>query len=200
MFERFSDASRRAVVVAQETARELQHAYIGTEHLLLGLAADADGPVMTLLREHGRVTGDGLRRAVLDRVGVGTEPLGGHLAFTPRAKRALVLAGRESTEQGDLQVEPIHLLLGLMADPQGVGSQVLQQAGCELTMFPARVAELREQPLRTHAALAHLVRLEEKVDRLTQLLEELRARAHGSSGATGPSGTGLVAGAPPTCG
>lgn len=88
MFEEFTDAARRAVVLAQEAARELQHDFIGTEHVLLGLLARADTVAGHALAALG-ISADSFRRAVIDRVGTGTQPASGHIPFTPRGKSTL---------------------------------------------------------------------------------------------------------------
>jgi ATP-dependent Clp protease ATP-binding subunit ClpC len=104
VFERFSDAARRTVVLAQEQARLLRHDYIGTEHLLLGLL-DEDNAAARILREM-EVHPAEVRHRVVEVVGKGRRQPRGHIPFTPRAKRSLELAAEQSRGAGDGQVGP----------------------------------------------------------------------------------------------
>jgi hypothetical protein len=131
MFERFSDRSRRVVVLAQEEARLLGHGYIGTEHLLLGLIRDGEGVAATALRALGADL-DTLRREVEALAGPGEGPQGGHIPFTPRAKKVLELALREMVRLGHHYIGTEHLLLGLLREGEGAAAQVLRQRGIEL--------------------------------------------------------------------
>jgi hypothetical protein len=140
MFERFTDRSRRVVVLAQEEARLLKHNYIGTEHLLLGLLADAEGDAARTLESLG-VTLAAARHEVREILGEGHEPQKGHIPFTPRAKKVLELALREALTLRSQSIGSIHLLLGLVAEGHGVGAQVIERLGPSLAAVKERAAE-----------------------------------------------------------
>lgn len=126
MFERFTDRSRRAVVLAQEHARVLGHNYIGTEHILLGLL-DADGVASSALLQLG-VERDELIAEVASIVGDGGISPRGHIPFTPRAKKVIELALREALQLGHNYIGTEHLLLGLVREGEGIGLQALRLA------------------------------------------------------------------------
>jgi Clp amino terminal domain, pathogenicity island component len=140
MFERFTDRSRRVIVLAQEEARLLRHNYIGTEHLLLGMLADGEGDAARTLESVG-VTLDAARREVRDILGEGHEPQKGHIPFTPRAKKVLELALREALTLRSQSIGSVHLLLGLISEGHGVGAQVIERLGASLTTVKERAAE-----------------------------------------------------------
>jgi len=141
MFERFTDRARRVVVLAQEEARMLEHNYIGTEHLLLGLIHEGEGVAAKALRALD-VDLDTLRREVESLVGRGQQPTKGHIPFTPAAKKVLELALRESVQLGHEYIGTEHLLLGLLREGEGPGAQVLQQRGIELNTVRQEVVRL----------------------------------------------------------
>jgi ATP-dependent Clp protease ATP-binding subunit ClpC len=141
MFERFTDRARRVVVLAQEEARMLEHNYIGTEHLLLGLIHEGEGVAAQALRALD-VDLDTLRREVESLVGRGQQPTKGHIPFTPAAKKVLELALRESVQLGHEYIGTEHLLLGLLREGEGPGAQVLQQRGIELNTVRQEVIRL----------------------------------------------------------
>ena len=123
MLARFTEGARRAVVLAQEEARRLNHNYVGTEHLLLGLLRDEDGVAATALHTLG-VSFDAVRMEVERIIGVGTEPPGPQLPFTPRAKEVLEMSLREARQLGNDSIGSEHLLLGMLREGEGVGAQV----------------------------------------------------------------------------
>jgi ATP-dependent Clp protease ATP-binding subunit ClpA len=133
MFERFTAYARRAVVTAQEEARELNHNYIGTEHLLLallhrpgGLPKEEDGGVPAILEEFG-MTRENVREEVIDKVGIGKgKAKTGHIPFTPRAKKVLELALREALQLHHNYIGTEHLLLGLIREDEGVAVQIMR--------------------------------------------------------------------------
>ena len=128
MFERFTDRARRVVVLAQEEARLLNHNYIGTEHLLLGLVHEGEGVAAQALTRLG-VSLEAVRAEVEEVVGQGTEAPSGHIPFTPRSKKVLELSLREALELGHNYIGTEHILLGLLREGQGVGAQVLVKLG-----------------------------------------------------------------------
>ena len=141
MFERFTDRARRVVVLAQEEARMLEHNYIGTEHVLLGLIHEGDGVGAKALRALD-VDLDTLRREVEALVGRGQQPTRGHIPFTPQAKKVLELALRESVQLGHDYIGTEHILLGIVREGEGPAAQVLQQRGIELNAVRQEVIRL----------------------------------------------------------
>ena len=131
MFERFTDRARRVVVLAQEEARMLNHHYIGTEHVLLGLIHEGEGVASKTL-EGMNIGLDAVRAAVQEMVGDGETSPSGHIPFTPRAKKVLELSLRESLQMGHNYIGTEHLLLGLMREGEGVAAQVLVKLGSDL--------------------------------------------------------------------
>jgi hypothetical protein len=142
MFEMFTDRARRVVVLAQEEARRLNHNYIGTEHLLLGLTHQDEGVAAQALESLG-VGRDALRHQVEQAAGRGQQTPSGHIPFTAPAKKALELATRESKDLGHGFIDTEHLLLGLIREGHGVAAQVLGQFGAELSRVRHEVIELR---------------------------------------------------------
>ncbi|EPI48216.1 Clp amino terminal domain protein, partial [Gardnerella vaginalis JCP8151A] len=112
MFERFTDRARRVIVLAQEEARALQHNYIGTEHILLGLIREGEGIAAKALSAKG-VDLDGTRKQVKEMIGTGTVSPNGHIPFTPHAKQVLELSLREALQLGHSYIGTEHILLGL---------------------------------------------------------------------------------------
>ena len=141
MFERFTDRARRVIVLAQQEARLLSHSYIGTEHLLLGLLADGGGTAAQALESLG-VTLEAAREQVREMVGEGQQPQQGHIPFTPRAKRVLELSLREALNLGDDHIGTEHLLLGLLAEADGVGAQIVARLGASRRAVRDKVIEL----------------------------------------------------------
>jgi len=124
MFERFTDRARRIVVLAQEQARLLNHNYIGTEHILLGMLAEGEGVAWKTLTRLN-VDQDKVRESIVTIIGVGAQPPSGHIPFTPRAKKVMELSLREGLQLGHNYIGTEHLLLGLIREGQGIAAQVL---------------------------------------------------------------------------
>jgi Clp amino terminal domain, pathogenicity island component/UvrB/uvrC motif len=141
MFERFTDRARRVVVLAQEEARMLNHAHIGTEHLLLGLVHEGQGVAARAL-ESLNISLSALRREVEEIIGRGEQPPSGHIPFTPQAKQVLELSLRESNQLGHSYIGTEHILLGLLREGEGVAAQVLVKMGTDLNRVRQRVVEL----------------------------------------------------------
>ena len=145
MFERFTDQSHRAVVLAQEEARRLNHDHVGTEHLLAGLLREERGTAAQVLGSSG-VTLDAVRGQIAALAGPGQEPPHGHIAFTARAKKGFELALREATRLGQ-QIGTGHLLLGLTGQADCVAAQILGALGVDLAGLRTRVmAETESRP------------------------------------------------------
>jgi ATP-dependent Clp protease ATP-binding subunit ClpC len=150
MFERFSSEARQAVVQAQEEARRLQHNYIGTEHLLLGLLAEPDGIAARAAGRFGLNLSTG-RDDVIEIIGVGQQQTaGGHIPFTPRAKKCLELALREALQLSHDYIGSEHVLLGIIREGKGVGAQVMVKHGGDLAAFRTAVTDLLPPPSAGH--------------------------------------------------
>jgi ATP-dependent Clp protease ATP-binding subunit ClpA len=141
MFERFTDRARRVVVLAQEEAALLNHDYVGTEHLLLGLAHEGQGVAAKALESLG-IRLEALRSQVEEAIGRGQRAPSGHIPFTPRAKKVLELSLRESQQLGHDYIGTEHVLLGLVREGEGVAAQVLVKLGADLARTRAQVIEL----------------------------------------------------------
>jgi ATP-dependent Clp protease ATP-binding subunit ClpC len=141
VFERFTDRARRAVVLAQEEARMLNHDYIGTEHLLLGLVREYDGVAGKALASLG-ISLEGVRGQVQQIIGQGQAAPRGHIPFTSRAKKVLELALREALQLGHNYIGTEHILLGLIREGEGVAAQVLQSLGVDLNRARQAVIQL----------------------------------------------------------
>jgi ATP-dependent Clp protease ATP-binding subunit ClpC len=145
MFERFTDRARRVVVQAQEESRRLNHNYIGTEHLLLGILREDDGVAAEALASLG-VGLDPAREQVAEIIGRGQVAPSGHIPFTPRAKKVLELSLREALGLGHRYIGPEHILLGLITEGHGVAVEVLRVLGADPEQVRARVLELAPPP------------------------------------------------------
>jgi ATP-dependent Clp protease ATP-binding subunit ClpC len=131
VFERFTDRARRVLVLAQEEARLLNHNYIGTEHLLLGLIHEGEGVAATALESLG-MSLEAVRSQVEEIIGQGQSAPTGHIPFTPRAKKVLELSLREAKQLGHNYIGTEHILLGLIREGEGVAAQVLVKLGAGL--------------------------------------------------------------------
>jgi ATP-dependent Clp protease ATP-binding subunit ClpC len=141
MFERFTDRSRRAVVMAQEEARLLNPNYIGTEHILLGLVREDEGIAARALGAMS-ISLQSVRREVEDIIGQGQAVPRGHIPFTPRAKKVLELSLREALQLGHNYIGTEHILLGLVREGEGVAAQVLEKLGADLERVRQTVVQL----------------------------------------------------------
>ena len=141
MFERFTDRARRVVVLAQEEARMLDHNYIGTEHILLGLIGEGEGVAAKALESLG-ISLEAVRQQVEEIIGRGQQAPPGHIAFTPRAKKVLELALREAQQLGHNYIGTEHILLGLIREGEGVAAQVLVKLGADLERVRQQVIQL----------------------------------------------------------
>jgi ATP-dependent Clp protease ATP-binding subunit ClpA len=126
MFERFTAYARHVVVLAQEQARGLNHNYIGTEHILLGLLAEPDGVAFGILQGVG-MSLDGARQEVVDMIGLGKQQPSGKVPFTPRAKKTLELSLREAVQLRHHYIGTEHILLGLIREGDGVAAQIMRK-------------------------------------------------------------------------
>src|SRR5881397_3343627 len=141
MFERFTDRARRVVVLAQEEARMLNHNYIGTEHILLGLIHEGEGVAAKALESLG-ISLEAVRAQVEEIIGQGQQQPTGHIPFTPRAKKVLELSLREALQLGHNYIGTEHILLGLIREGEGVAAQVLHKLGADLNRVRQQVIQL----------------------------------------------------------
>jgi ATP-dependent Clp protease ATP-binding subunit ClpA len=138
MFERFTDRARRVVALAQEEAKRLDHSYLGTEHILLGLLREGDGVAAKALESLG-ISLDVVRQQVEEIIGRGQQAPSGHIPFTPRAKKVMELSLRESLQLGHNYIGTEHILLGLLREGDGVAAQVLVKLGADLNRVRQQV-------------------------------------------------------------
>ena len=160
MFERFTDRARRVVVLAQEEARMLNHNYIGTEHILLGLIHEGEGVAAKALVSLG-ISLDAVRHQVEEIIGQGQQAPSGHIPFTPRAKKVLELSHREAVQLGHNYIGTEHILLGLIRESDGVAAQVLVTLGADLNRVRQQVIQLlhghpAEEPVSARSAEQNL--------------------------------------------
>jgi ATP-dependent Clp protease ATP-binding subunit ClpC len=179
MFERFTDRARRVVVLAQEEARMLNHNYIGTEHILLGLIHEGEGVAAKALESLG-ISLDAVRQQVEEIIGQGQQVPSGHIPFTPRAKKVLELSLRESLQLGHNYIGTEHILLGLIREGDGVAVQILVKLGVDLNRLREQVIELlhghqAEDPLSGRSAEHELRLLPGVQARLGAIEERLTA-------------------------
>jgi ATP-dependent Clp protease ATP-binding subunit ClpC len=181
MFERFTERARRVVVHAQEEARDLNHGYIGTEHLLLGLMQEPESVAAQALREL-EIGQDAVRERVVEIIGRGKEEPSGHIPFTPRAKKVLELSLREALQLSHNYIGTEHILLGLVREGHGVAAKVLTGLGGDLSRVRDKVIELAPPGTGEARAEAGTVRvvgssvqLEDIMDRLDTIARRLAA-------------------------
>jgi Clp amino terminal domain, pathogenicity island component len=179
MFKRFTDRARRVVVLAQEEARRLDHDWIGTEHLLLGLIHEGDGVAARALESLG-ISLQAVRQQVEEIIGRGQQAPSGHIPFTPRSKKVLELSLRESQQLGHNYIGTEHILLGLIREGDGVAAQVLVKLGADLDRVRQQVLQLlhgreAEEPVSARSARRELVLLPAVKSRLEAVEQRLTA-------------------------
>ena len=175
MFERFTDQSRRAVVLAQEEARRLDHNYIGTEHLLVGLQLEGRGAAAKALTSMG-ITLEAVRAEIETLVGRGSGPPSGHIPFTPPAKKCLELSLRQSLQLGHNYIGTGHLLLGLISRDDCVAVQILSRLGADLDQLRARMVQEIEAHPEVQASSQLRLQPVQVSDTIRGLLEEIDER------------------------
>ena len=150
MFERFTDRARLVVVRAQEEARRLDHDYVGTEHLLLGLIHESVGGMAARALESLGIGLETVRQRVEEVTGRGEQAPSGRILFTPQAKKVLELALLESIQLGHHYIGTEHILLGLIREGDGVAAQVLSGLGADLDGAREQVIRLLDEYRREH--------------------------------------------------
>ena len=153
MFERFTDRARRVVVLAQDEAKMLNHNYIGTEHILLGLIHEGEGVAAKALEQMG-ISLEAVRSEVEEIIGHGQTVPTGHIPFTPRAKKVLELSLREALQMNHSYIGTEHILLGLVREGEGVAAQVLIKLGADLNRVRNTVLQLLSGSQGKEAATA----------------------------------------------
>ena len=184
MFERFTDRARRVVVLAQEEARLLNHDYIGTEHILLGLIHEGEGVAAKALESLG-ISLEAVRAQVEEIIGQGQSAPTGHIPFTPRAKKVLELSLREALQLGHNYIGTEHILLGLIREGEGVAAQVLVKLGADLSRVRQQVIQVLaggEAAVEQADAPTRLVRMTVPAD-LRQAEEQLAEVRRGKQAA-----------------
>ncbi|GAA5103378.1 hypothetical protein GCM10023319_71170 [Nocardia iowensis] len=171
MFEKFTDRARRVVVLAQEEARMLNHNYIGTEHILLGLIHEGEGVAAKTLESLG-ISLEGVRSQVEEIIGEGGQAPSGYIPFTPRAKKVLELSLREALQLGHNYIGTEHILLGTIREGDGVAAQVLVKLGADLN----RVRQQVIQQLSGFAAEGSDVAVTERISVLTAMMTAIDRR------------------------
>ena len=151
MFERFTDRARRVVVYAQDEARELDHNFIGTEHILLGLVHEGEGVGVKALESLG-ISLETVRQRVEEIVGHGQHASTGHIPFTPQAKKVLEQSLVESRHLGHPYIGTEHILVGLIRQGDGVAAQVLTALGADLDRVRQEVIRLLAEYQRRKSA------------------------------------------------
>src|SRR5207249_10277811 len=141
MFERFTDRARRVLVLAQEEARLLNHNFIGTEHILLGLIHEGEGVAAKALESLG-ISLEAVREKVEETIGPAGSSTTGSPPFTPRAKKVLELSLREALQLGHNYIGTEHMLLGLVSEGEGVAATVLVHLGADLSRVRQQVIQL----------------------------------------------------------
>jgi Clp amino terminal domain, pathogenicity island component len=174
MLERFTDRARRVVVLAQEEARRLDHNYIGTEHILLGIIHEGEGVAAEALESLG-ISLDAVRQQVEEIIGRGQQAPSGHIPFTPRAKRVLELSLREALQLGHRYIGTEHILLGLIREGDGVAAQVLVRLGADLNLVRHQVIQLLAGRAAEEPGPGVKVRLEMVEQQLTAIERQLTA-------------------------
>jgi ATP-dependent Clp protease ATP-binding subunit ClpC len=145
MFERFTDRARRVVVQAQVEAKTLDHNYIGSEHLLLGLTHESIGGLAAKTLESLGIGLDTVRQRVEGVVERGSQAPSGHIPFTPEAKKALELSLRESVQLGHQYIGTEHILLALIREGDSVAGRVLADLGADLERARQEVIRLLDE-------------------------------------------------------
>jgi hypothetical protein len=138
----FTPGARSVAVLAEEEARRVNHSFIGTEHILLGLIREGAGLAAAVLASFD-VSLDAVRDRVIETVGPpGTAPPTRPLLFTPRAVKVFELSVREALQLGQQTVDTEHMLLGLVREGEGIAAQVLVRLGADLSVVRQRVIQV----------------------------------------------------------
>jgi ATP-dependent Clp protease ATP-binding subunit ClpC len=150
MFERFTDRARRVVLRAQEEARRLDHDYVGTEHVLLGLTHESVGGLAAGALKSLGIRLETVRQRIEEVAGRGEQTPSGHIPFTPQAKKVLELALQESRALGHNYIGTEHILLAVIREGDGMAAHVLSDLGADLDGAREQVIRLLEEYQREH--------------------------------------------------
>ena len=171
-FEKFSERARRVLTIAQEEARQLNHNYIGTEHILLGLVREVEGVAAKVLTNLG-VSLNKVRSNVESNSGRGERPSTSETGLTPRAKKVIELAIDEARQLGHNYIGTEHLLLGLLREGEGVATRVLNSLGITLERARTETTQVLSQGMPR----GRLTRTASRTPALDQLGADLTAAA-----------------------
>ncbi len=172
LFTRFTDRTRRVVVLAQVQARELGHGFVGTQHLLLGLLVEGEGVAAVVLESLG-ISLEEVRDRVEEIVGRGQGTPAGHIPFTPSAKQVLERSLREALQLGHTYIGTEHLLLSLLGEGDGIPAQVLAGRGADYALVRKRVVAVLTGRYEQADPKTRLVRLPVPAG-ITDVAEQLR--------------------------
>jgi prophage maintenance system killer protein len=156
MYEQFSEPARRAIVLAQEEARGFNHAYVGTEHLLLGLITEGQSIAARVLSTVG-ITAPAVKDLVVEIIGRGNSATEGSIPFTPRAKNTFESAWGESKARGAEHVRPEHLLLGVLNDRDGVGGQIITKLAADIDQVRRKLEQRMNWRERSESLVAGML-------------------------------------------
>ena len=173
MFERFTERARKVVVLAQETARERKHNYIGTEHILVGLLKEEEGLAARVL-DSLDITAEYVEQRIAEIVGEGQEVVSGQIPFTPRAKKVLELALREALSLGHNYIGTEHVLLGLVRENNGVASKILLDADVDDAVIRNEIIRMLSGPKKNNVPVAQPAKLAEDTKTLAARLGDLK--------------------------
>jgi len=173
MFERFTERARQVVVLAQDTARERKHNYIGTEHILVGLLREEEGLAARVL-DSLDITAEYVEQRIAEIVGEGQEVVSGQIPFTPRAKKVLELALREALSLGHNYIGTEHILLGLVRENDGVASRILLDADADADTIRNEIIRMLSGPGKGRTPVAQPAKLAEDTKKLAAHLGDLK--------------------------
>ena len=141
MYGRFTEKAEKAIAYSQESAAQLEHSYVGTEHLLLGLAKEGTGIAARVLQAQG-VTEESVLKQIEELVGRGKETGQQPLGFTPRTKRVLELSFRETRRLGHNYIGTEHLLLGILKEGESVAVRILMELGVDPQKLTSEIVRI----------------------------------------------------------
>ncbi len=173
MFKRYTEKVRKVIMMAQEEAVNLNHNYIGTEHILVGLVKENEGIAGKVLREIG-VEPEKIIEEIEKIVGKGEYQEVSEITFTPRAKKVLELASQEASQLGQNYIGTEHILLGLIKEGSGVATRILSDMGIDLDNIYSQVMKvLMESGHSETAAAGGTIRKDSKVPTLDEFGRDL---------------------------
>lgn len=171
MFKRYTEKVRKVIMMAQEEAVNLNHNYIGTEHILIGLVKESEGVAGRVLRDLG-IEADRVIEDIEKIVGRGKYQEVSEITFTPRAKKVLELSSQEASRLGQNYIDTEHILLGLIKEGSGVATRILEESGIDLENIYAQIMKMFMESNYTETTSGG-VRKETKVPALDEFGRDL---------------------------